>query len=414
MGDGNMGDGNMGDGTDAGWTPLRASRVRLSLGAIILAAAIVALLVALAQPAQSATLSCPQGATLNVVAHPDDDLLFLSPDVLGDVQGGARCVRTVFVTAGDNEQGMSYALVREAGIKAAYAQMAGVANSWTTGDAGIAGHQMPMFTLVGKPSISVVFMRLPDGLPDGSGASIHGFESLQKLLGTAFTFVPSAGTISQISAIDASSAYSKATLTATLAALMSTFQPDIIRTQDYVGNSFDHSDHLAVAQFTRAAHASYTAPHVLVGYQGYDTQGRAVNVSGPVLTAKTQAYNAYGAFDTVTCGNPPVCSGSYAAWLERQYTVGSENGAGGGGSALPVADAGPDRTVASGAVVQLGGSGSSVPPGGAVTYTWTQTGGPSVVLSSGTVAAPSCHGSCCGCHARVHPGCQRWCQEQSC
>src|SRR6188472_3148233 len=48
---------------------------------------------------QAAT-TCPTGATMNVVAHPDDDLLFQSPDLLHDVQSG-KCVRTVYVTAGE-------------------------------------------------------------------------------------------------------------------------------------------------------------------------------------------------------------------------------------------------------------------------------------------------------------------------
>jgi hypothetical protein len=43
----------------------------------------------------------------------------------------------------------------------------------------------------------------------------------------------------------------------------------------------------------------------------------------------------------------------------------------------PVADAGPDQTVASGSMVTLDGSGSD---GGIDTYSWAQTGGASVAL----------------------------------
>ena len=42
-----------------------------------------------------AAAGCPQGTTLNIVAHQDDDLLFLSPDLLHNIQAG-RCVRTVY------------------------------------------------------------------------------------------------------------------------------------------------------------------------------------------------------------------------------------------------------------------------------------------------------------------------------
>src|SRR4051812_27265299 len=77
------------------------------------------------------TPSCPLGATMNIVAHEDDDLLFLSPDLIHDVQAG-RCVRTVFVTAGAFPGATDYGGQREAGSRAANALMAGVANSWTT------------------------------------------------------------------------------------------------------------------------------------------------------------------------------------------------------------------------------------------------------------------------------------------
>src|SRR5215208_1332751 len=108
-----------------------------------------------------ADAACPAGATMNIVAHPDDDLIFQSPDLLHDVKAG-KCVRTVYVTAGERGD-TDLMLTREAGIKAAYANMAGVANSWTTADAGISGHPMPLFTLGGAPTVSLVFMRLPEG-----------------------------------------------------------------------------------------------------------------------------------------------------------------------------------------------------------------------------------------------------------
>ena len=87
----------------------------------------------------SAAVSCEAGSVVNVVAHPNDDLLFLGSDLVSSVQSGA-CVRTVFVTAGDANRDAAYWQSREAGSLAAYAEMAGVAtrgHKVTRGSPGI-------------------------------------------------------------------------------------------------------------------------------------------------------------------------------------------------------------------------------------------------------------------------------------
>jgi K319L-like, PKD domain/Calx-beta domain len=55
----------------------------------------------------------------------------------------------------------------------------------------------------------------------------------------------------------------------------------------------------------------------------------------------------------------------------------------------PIANAGPDQTVNEGALVTLDGTGSSSPGGEALTFAWTQTGGPAVTLSDPTSPTPT-------------------------
>ncbi len=236
------------------------------------------------------------GRTLNIVAHEDDDLLFLSPDLLHAIQAG-RTVRTLFLTAGDSGAGADYWQSRESGVQAAYAQMCGVANSWTQTDAGITDCPIPIFTLSGHPSVSLAFMRLPDGNSNGLGFSSTRHESLQHLW---------TGSISTIDTINGSSSYSKATLTSTLTNLMVSFQPDQINTQDYAGtyDDGDHSDHHSVAYFVLAAAQQYTSPHSLTAYESYTIYSRLANVTGTDLTAKQNAFYAYAHYDKVIGGVP--------------------------------------------------------------------------------------------------------------
>ena len=41
--------------------------------------------------------NCSASKTLNVVAHTDDDLLFINPDIQDDIDAG-KCVQTLYIT----------------------------------------------------------------------------------------------------------------------------------------------------------------------------------------------------------------------------------------------------------------------------------------------------------------------------
>jgi LmbE family N-acetylglucosaminyl deacetylase len=320
---------------------------------------------------------------MHVVAHADDSLLFQNPSLMQDIQS-EHCVRSVFLTAGDAGEGQAYWGSREAGIEAAYAQMAGVANAWTESTLLATGHPIVLETLSAQPRVSVAFMRLPDGKPGGEGSELFSHQSLRQLWASAN---PNGGlepSISSVTAVDGSTSYGYQELIDTLATLYSSFQPQQIDTQNfdgYFGNG-DHADHVATAFFARAAQAGYAGDHQLIGFEGYETLEQPQNVFGELLAAKSAAFYTYGEHDIHACAGPDGCDETvYAAWLGRERVAAIE-------TAGVVATAGYSQTVKAGDTVALDGSSSSA-ESGSLTYSWAQTAGPTVNFSSPSAAQPS-------------------------
>ncbi len=289
----------------------RARSLVIALVALVLGAGLVG---GVTSPAAAAT-TC-SGTVMYVIAHTDDDLLFVSPDLLHDLQAG-RCVRAVFTTAGEAGEGQAYWSSLERGIRATYASMAGVSNSWTLSDAGVTGRSLPLYTLAGAP-VSMVFLRLPDGFPDGSGSSAYNNQSILKLWNGTQTVRP----------VDGSATYTKTQFQATMNELVRDFQPTTIRTTDWTTsyqNPYDHSDHWATAQFAYQAHAAYTGAHTLIGYETYAIDEYAQNVTGSELVAKVNAFVLFADYDHNVCNTPGEgCPDSpHDEWLKRQYTTAS-------------------------------------------------------------------------------------------
>jgi hypothetical protein len=169
--------------------------------------------------------------------------------------------------------------------------------------------------------------------------------------------------------------------------MMSSFQPQLIVVQDYV-NTFgdgDHMDHYAAAQFAQSAHNLYATTNSFVGYMGYPITALAANVSGTLLSTKQSAFYTYGSYDSLTCSSQASCaSTAYGPWLLRQYIVGSVPAID-----MPVASAGSNQVVGLGSLVELDGSTSSDPNDLSLTYSWTQTAGPTVTLSSPSAVQPT-------------------------
>lgn len=265
--------------------------------------------------------TCRNATTLNFVAHQDDDILFLNPDITIDLQSG-RCVRTVFVTAGDGGHGAAYVAGRERGAQAGYATLLHAKNIWLQRIVRLPGGEyVRISNLKDHPEVSLIFMRLPDGGLDGAGFAATRYQSLSKL---------EKGAITKIRSVDQQSTYTKAALESALSELMALYNPAEIRTLSSLqGNVLrDHSDHGSTGRFTTRAHDAYQQQKFenllqvpISYYVGYPIRESPVNVVGAPYDEKLAAFLAYSKYDGGVCHSAEECANTptYGSYLSREY-----------------------------------------------------------------------------------------------
>ncbi len=257
---------------------------------------------------------CINNTTLNVVAHQDDDLLFLSPDLVHDITA-KRCIRSVYLTAGDAGQPYKYWHSRELAVESAYAYMYDLPNIWHESKVTINGHHLRLSTLDQQPSVGMIFMALPDGHPLGKGFGRYKNESLSNLR---------KGTLLKIHSVDGASSYTKQDLVETLRSIMNFDKPTEIHTQkpDNLVDG-DHSDHHAAGYFTLLARNGYTPKNILRLYTGYPISSMPVNIINQQdLLVKRQTFEIYINRDGEICSTYPCdITGSYQKYLLRQYST---------------------------------------------------------------------------------------------
>lgn len=283
-------------------------------------------LAAQAVPVRTTLATCAD-RSMQMVAHTDDDLLFMNPDIQRDIEAGL-CVRTVYLTTGDAARVDDYWRMREDGIRAAYATMAGVDNAWTTSSLVIDGQPLTTVSLDDAPGISLVFMHLPDGNRRGTGNRIHDRQSLRRLW---------LGEIDRIDAVDGTATYDVDSLSATLTAVVDDFAPGTVRTQDWTLDfaDGDNADHTAVAYFVHDAVVAAESEHTVLGYAGYPSWTSDANVSGRDLGLKADAIIAYAHYDPKLCAHPRCLESLVTAIrAARQYVIVTHVLGGGSGQVL--------------------------------------------------------------------------------
>lgn len=280
-------------------------------------------------------------AHLNIVAHPDDDLYFLNPDVQQAIRGGQDVI-AVCVTCGETDgrnfrpgadpakvpvDFPGYSAARQTGLRAAYAEMAvGDRKSrWTREALPMPGGAMAdMATLDAAPHVRLVFLNLwQDGARSGDAASGRPKDLWEGRVRSIPTMAFRTGPATR------PYAYTRDTLVEALVALIERFKPTVIRTMDpdpeYLkhaegsertrqhadsGDFADHQDHTAVALFSWAAVQTVNqrgGGAVVESYRGYVNERWPYNLSGTAFREKIRLLDVYGWADGGDCGEPDGC-----------------------------------------------------------------------------------------------------------
>ncbi|MGS1009459.1 PIG-L family deacetylase [Achromobacter anxifer] len=257
------------------------------------------------------------------VAHLDDDLLFMNPDIASNIQAGG-CVRLVYLTASDAGEGEGYMLGRERGVRSAYAYMAHQPDEWKE-DAGTAGgRRIARFTLKGNPRVQLWHMRLKDPWLGNGWGSLTPLSRTESVPGQS---VDTLGPYAE--------SYTREQLIDTLADLIRQYAPTTVRHLDdtiavpytqlcWRCAGHGHPDHIASARLAREAMLRAPGNYAEMGYVDYPSQERATNLTQAEIASKSLTFQHYAWNDYHYCAGPSGCkepAGPAAAWVQRAYYV---------------------------------------------------------------------------------------------
>jgi len=282
---------------------------------------------AVAAPAAPTLAQCNGIKDLAFVAHLDDDLLFMNPDIGDNINAGG-CVHVVYLTASERGEGEGYMLGRERGVRAAYAYMAQQPDLWSEDTVQIGAYHLARFVLQGNPRIQLWHMRLKDPWLG------KGWGSLTPLSEVESVADKEAGTLGPYP-----ERYTRTALVATIARIIENYHPTTVRHLDDTISvpyaklcwrcaGHGHPDHIASARLVRDALALAPGNYAETGYIDYPSQERASNLAQAEIARKTEIFRRYAWNDYRYCAGPEGCqepAGPAAAWVQRAYYVSRHN-----------------------------------------------------------------------------------------
>jgi hypothetical protein len=227
--------------------------------------------------------------TMFVIAHFDDDMIFMQPELLAALGGS---LITVYVTSGDLARGYRHGDDVFADARAAYG------GDWRCGyitAAGLPAHHCR------SGEISLVALDMPDGGLEGEAT-----DSLLHLVEGKIEYLPIVSPLGGHATRD--------DLIAELAEIVTAVGPSQIHALDLAAtHGRDHSSHLLSSSFLLWALARTGYTGELRWHRGYNVDPEAPTLAGSDYTA---AAAMLGVFDARYFGHADA---QEAAWLQRQY-----------------------------------------------------------------------------------------------
>ncbi|MEM5387920.1 RICIN domain-containing protein [Paraburkholderia phymatum] len=256
---------------------------------------------------QAAVPDCSAGTAVTVVAHLDDDLLFVEPAISERLRAG-WCVTVVHLIGGANGAKFDYVLKREEGTRLAYARLAGVSNDWDEATIHIAGEPVFELRLKKQPRVRLLELRLPGGAVRGGRVPL----ALLWDQGATLTTYPMGH------GEGVPGRYTRDSLSATLGAILEgatriyTLNPDTVP-------FIEHPDHIYSARITRRVAQSLGRTVPISYFVTYPIGNWPVNLPADEAQRKRDVAATYFAVDG---GDVAQLFGEYewnGDWVQRQY-----------------------------------------------------------------------------------------------
>jgi GlcNAc-PI de-N-acetylase len=245
---------------------------------------------------------------LMIVAHLDDDMIFMQPELVEALSHGS--VTTVYVLSGDPAHGARGADHTFAAARTAYEHAAG-ADDWDCGYITIAELPARHCRLTTRP-VSMLTIGVPDGgrRDERQDSLLHLVEGVVPTLSLQG---PIHGKITRDRLIDE------------LSEIITATAPRELHTLDIAAtHGDDHPGHMVTASFAlwAAAKAAFTGP--IVSHRGYNVEREPISLSDadyarakPMVGYFEACYRKCG-----PCGSEcPTLDPAHDIWLRRQYAT---------------------------------------------------------------------------------------------